>query len=84
MFSVVRAAAVTTQRYGKHLSAATNPDTTIEELCFIRGPCRDVISKGPSFSLVSSVRKSVKRGLEPGGRGIAIVGALTRKRLVTD
>jgi hypothetical protein len=33
---------------------------------------------------VSSVRESVKRGLEPGDRGIAIVEAVTRKRLVTD
>jgi hypothetical protein len=35
-------------------------------------------------SSVSSVRESVKRGLEPGNRGIAIVGAVTRKHLVTD
>jgi hypothetical protein len=27
--------------------------------------------------------ESVKRGLEPGGRGIATVGAVTRKLLVT-
>jgi hypothetical protein len=33
---------------------------------------------------LSPVRESVKRGLEPRGRGIAIVGAVTRKRLVTD
>jgi hypothetical protein len=33
---------------------------------------------------VSSVRESVKRGLEHGSRGIAIVGAVTRKRPVTD
>jgi hypothetical protein len=31
---------VVTQRRGKHISAATNPDT-IEELCFLCGPCRD-------------------------------------------
>jgi hypothetical protein len=35
-------------------------------------------------SLVSSVRESVKGGLEPGGIGIVIVRAVTRKRLVTD
>jgi hypothetical protein len=35
-------------------------------------------------SVVSSVRESVKRELWPGGRGIATVGAFTRKRLVTD
>jgi hypothetical protein len=26
----------------------------------------------------------VKKGLEPGGKGIAIVGAVTRKHLVKD
>jgi hypothetical protein len=31
------------------------------------------------FSLVSSVWESVEKGLQPGGRGIAIVGAVTRK-----
>jgi hypothetical protein len=35
-------------------------------------------------SLVSSVWESVKGGLVPGGRGIAIVGAVIRKRLITD
>jgi hypothetical protein len=35
MFSVVRAAAVATQLLGKHNSAATNPDTTIENLFFL-------------------------------------------------
>jgi hypothetical protein len=33
---------------------------------------------------VGSVQESVKRGLELGDRLIAIVGAVTRKRLVTD
>jgi hypothetical protein len=33
---------------------------------------------------LSFVRESAKRGLELGGREIAIVGAVTRKRLVTD
>jgi hypothetical protein len=33
---------------------------------------------------VSSVWESVKRILETGGRGITTVGAVTRKRLVTD
>jgi hypothetical protein len=31
----------------------------------------------------SSVLESLKRGLEPGGRGIVIVGAVARKRLIT-
>jgi hypothetical protein len=55
----------------------------MEEMCFLYGPCRDVISKGHGYRLMISVREYVKRGLELGGRGIAIVGALTRKRLVT-
>jgi hypothetical protein len=44
VFSVVRAADLATQRHGKHISEATIPDTTIEELCFLCGPCRDVIT----------------------------------------
>jgi hypothetical protein len=32
LFSMVRAAAIATQRRGKHISAATYPDTTIEGL----------------------------------------------------
>jgi hypothetical protein len=35
LFSAVRAANFATQRSGKHISAATNPDTTIEDLCFL-------------------------------------------------
>jgi hypothetical protein len=31
--------------HGKQISAATNSDTTIEEPCFLYGPCRDDISK---------------------------------------
>jgi hypothetical protein len=31
-----------------------------------------------------SIRESGKRELEPGGRGIAIDGAVTRKHVVTD
>jgi hypothetical protein len=30
----VHAAAVAKQRRGKHITVATDPDTTIEELCF--------------------------------------------------
>jgi hypothetical protein len=56
----------------------------MEELCFLRGPCRDVMSKGQGYTLASSVRESMKRGLESGGRAIFIVRAVTKKRLVTD
>jgi hypothetical protein len=34
--------------------------------------------------VLSSVWESVKRGLQPGSRGITIVGAVIRKRVVTD
>jgi hypothetical protein len=37
----------------------------MEELCFLRGPCRGVISKGQSQLIVSSVQGFLKRGLEP-------------------
>jgi hypothetical protein len=37
----------------------------MEELCFLCGPCRDVISKGQGQLSVSSVREPVKRGLQP-------------------
>jgi hypothetical protein len=37
----------------------------MEEMCFIRGPFREVIGKGQGQLLGSSVRESVKRGLEP-------------------
>jgi hypothetical protein len=39
----------------------------MEELCFLRGPCREVISEKRfgAYSVDSSVRESVKRGLEP-------------------
>jgi hypothetical protein len=35
VFSVVSAEAVAMQRRRKHVSAATNPDTTLEEPCFL-------------------------------------------------
>jgi hypothetical protein len=44
----------------------------MEELRFLCGPCRDVVSRGTRL-VVSSIRESVKRGLEPGGRRIAVV-----------
>jgi hypothetical protein len=73
--------AISGQQFGKHIPVATDLNTTIEELCFLCGLCQDVVSTEQG---VSSVEESVNRGLEPGGRGIAIVGAATRKHLVTD
>jgi hypothetical protein len=37
----------------------------VEELYFLRGPCRDDTGKGQGQWRVSSVQESVKRGLEP-------------------
>jgi hypothetical protein len=39
VFSVVRAATIGMQWHGKHAS------TTTEELCFLHGLCRDVITR---------------------------------------
>jgi hypothetical protein len=38
--------AISGQRLGKHIPTTTDVNATIEELCFLCGPCRDVISKG--------------------------------------
>jgi hypothetical protein len=37
----------------------------MEELCFLRGPCRDIMNKGQGHLRVSSVRESVRRRFEP-------------------
>jgi hypothetical protein len=76
--------AVSGQRVGKHFPAATDTKATIEERCFLCGSCRDVLSEGQGQFSQFCMRESVKRGLEPGDIGIAIVGTVTRKRLVTD
>jgi hypothetical protein len=44
--------AVSGQRLGQHVPAASDTNITIEELYFLCGPCRDVISKGQIQSLV--------------------------------
>jgi hypothetical protein len=51
------------QRLGEHVAAAADRNATVEELCFICGPCRDIISKVQVQAGVSSVRQSVKGGL---------------------
>jgi hypothetical protein len=47
---------VSGQRHGSHVPAATDTNATIEDLCFLCGPCRDVKSKGqgPSESRVEA------------------------------
>jgi hypothetical protein len=75
------------QRLGKHAPAATNRRATIEillETWFSTWSVPRSYKEENWGDPVSSVRESVKSGLEPGGRAIAIVGSATRKRVVTD
>jgi hypothetical protein len=55
--------AISGHRLVKHVPAATDPNYIIEELCFLCGPCRDVISQ--EQDQFSPVRKSVKKGRVP-------------------
>jgi hypothetical protein len=75
---------VSGQRLGKHVPTATNrraaTDVLLETECF----CVVMLRCYKQRARFSSAREFVKRGLETGGRGIAIVEAVTRKRLVTD
>jgi hypothetical protein len=48
VFSLIRDEAVSGQRFCKHVPVATDRNATIEERCFLCGPCRDVISKEKS------------------------------------
>jgi hypothetical protein len=58
-------ATVSGQRLGKHVPAATNMHALIELLlktaCFLRGPCRDVITRtvGAMSSIASSISQRV-------------------------
>jgi hypothetical protein len=58
--------AVSGQQLGERVHAATDANATIEELCFLCGPCGGVILKitGATESVDIPVRESVKRGLE--------------------
>jgi hypothetical protein len=53
--------AVSGQRLCRHVPAATYTKVTIEELCFICGPCRDVISKEQGETKFNSVREAMKK-----------------------
>jgi hypothetical protein len=72
--------AVSGQRLGKHVPTATDTKATREKLFSMWSVSR-CYKQGTRLEL-SSVRESVKRRLELGGRGIATVGAVTWKRLV--
>jgi hypothetical protein len=63
----------------KHISAATNPDNNRRIVVFVWSVPR-FCKQGDK---VRAVRESVKTGLNPGGRGLAVVGTVTRKCLVT-
>jgi hypothetical protein len=54
---------VSGQRHRKHVPAAKDTNTTIEELCFMRSVPR-YIKQGTRLKL-SQLQESVKRGLEP-------------------
>jgi hypothetical protein len=64
--------AVSGQRLDKHVPTATDTNATIpvEDLSFLCDPCRDVNKQGIRLELIhlsgqlSSVRESLKRGLE--------------------
>jgi hypothetical protein len=56
--------------------------TKIGELCFLRGPFRDTISKGLGYSPLQFCMGVCEERTWAGGRGIAIVGAVNRKPLV--
>jgi drug/metabolite transporter superfamily protein YnfA len=88
----VYARTVSGQRLGKHVPVARQQilnnvsfDLNNGNRVFLRGPCRLVILKTIGATQFSSVQESAKRGLVLAAEGgIAIVGAVTRKRLVTD
>jgi hypothetical protein len=60
VFSVVCATAVSRQWLCKHVLVAMVMNATIEQQCFLAGPCRDVISTGESELIESSAQKAVK------------------------
>jgi hypothetical protein len=55
--------AVSEQRHGKHIPAATDTNITIEDLCLLCGQYRDIIrkEKGSSFGTFSLVGKNYIR-----------------------
>jgi hypothetical protein len=59
VFSVVRAAAVSGQRLGKHVPMEMDTNATIEEQCFLCGPCQDDITR--PFGVICSVVSSMSQ-----------------------
>jgi hypothetical protein len=55
---------VSGKQLGKDVPDATNTYATIEELCFLCGPCREVITRSVgAMSELSSAREAEKRWL---------------------
>jgi hypothetical protein len=55
---------------------------TLENKVFYGGPCRGFLRRATGGRIRSWKGAVIQRGLESGSRGIAIVGAVNRKRLV--
>jgi hypothetical protein len=72
--------AVSGQQLRKHVPAVTDANATKERLCFLCSvPKCYKQRKRLELSQFTSVRESVKTGLQPGSRGIAIVGSRYQK-----
>jgi hypothetical protein len=56
--------AVYGQWFGKDVPAATDTSAIIYELCFLCGPCRDVLSNGQCDERVEFCMRGVKIGPE--------------------
>jgi hypothetical protein len=85
--NILTCRAVFRQRLGKRFPAVTDTHATIVvvlETCFLLCPCKEVIRKTIESRIVHLKRAAIRKGLEHGRREIAIVGAVTRKRLVTS
>jgi hypothetical protein len=79
VFSVIRIAAVSKQRLGKHFLLATDTNAKIDERCSLCGPFRDVITRiVGSVSLLSSAGEDVK--IKP--ECMKLIKAAARERLV--
>jgi hypothetical protein len=74
VLSMVHVGVIVMQRRDKHISVATKPDTKIEDLCFLRGPCRGVIS-GTKLRTQSVESQCVMRRLDAWCEMAAILGA---------
>jgi hypothetical protein len=77
--------AVSGQRLGKHVPVArqqTLNNATVGlqhwKICVLYVVRAQILQARDKVSLLRSAQESVKRGLEPGGRGIAIIGAVAR------